>query len=103
MTDRVIVAFGPEVLVLTDAEFEVARQRGRELTQSAPIAPQASSDGLVTAQQLATDLNVAVSAVYEHAKSGRIPSVRIGKHVRFDRSAVIAALRPTVKTSASRR
>ena len=30
MTDRVLIPFGPEVLVLTEAEFAAARARGRE-------------------------------------------------------------------------
>ncbi len=101
--DRVIVAFGPELLVLTADEFAVARQRGRELTQPEEVAASPASSGLVTAQDLARSLSLAKSAVYEYAKAGRIPSVRIGRHIRFDEIAVRKALRPTGAVSVGRR
>jgi hypothetical protein len=36
-----------------------------------------------------------VSCIYEYAGAGRIPRVRVGKHVRFSPSAVLTALSAT--------
>jgi excisionase family DNA binding protein len=67
-----------------------------------PIAPPAAaqvpaevSEALVTAKALAMTLSLPVSCLYEYAKAGRIPSVRAGKHVRFNPDQVLAALRAT--------
>jgi excisionase family DNA binding protein len=94
MTDRVLIPFGPEVLVFTEAELAEARQRGRELAahSNPPPAPAAQSAGLVTAKALASEFSLPVSCIYEYAKAGRIPCVRVGKHVRFDKHLVRSAL-----------
>lgn len=98
MTDRVIIPFGPELLVLTEAELTEARRRGRALAprpiESVPRTE--STVSLVTAKQLASEFNLAVSCIYEYAKAGRIPCVRVGKHVRFDKHQVRAALQAAV-------
>ena len=67
-----------------------------------PIAPAAhhqvaagAPEALVTAKALAMTLSLPVSCLYEYAKAGRIPSVRVGKHVRFSPDQVLAALRAT--------
>lgn len=97
MSDRVIIPFGSELLVLTEAELTEARRRGRDLMpQAAPALPVEASVALVTAKALASEFSLPVSCIYEYAKAGRIPSVRVGKHVRFDKRLVRAALQPTV-------
>ena len=98
MADRVILPFGPEILVLTEQEFVQARERGRAMATQpdAPSVAQAPCKELVTASKLALELSLPKSCVYEYAKAGRIPSVRIGRHVRFNTQAVLAALRVMV-------
>jgi excisionase family DNA binding protein len=43
---------------------------------------------LLTPQQVAAQLQVPVSQVYNLHRTGRLPSLRIGKYVRFDEAAV---------------
>jgi excisionase family DNA binding protein len=94
MTDRVLIPFGSEVLVFTETELIEARRRGRELVPhaSAPPAPAVQVAGLVTAKALAAEFSLPLSCIYEYAKAGRIPCVRVGRHVRFDPHLVRSAL-----------
>jgi hypothetical protein len=94
MTDRVIIPFGTDVLVFTETELLEARRRGREFMPQATVpATQAEPPvGLVTAKAIAIEFSLPISCVYEYAKGGRIPSVRVGKHVRFDKRLVRSAL-----------
>lgn len=48
---------------------------------------------LVTADELAELLTISRSHVYQLAHDGVIPSVKIGRNVRFEVAAVLAALR----------
>src|SRR5436309_7819270 len=51
----------------------------------APAASQArTSSRLVTAKELAVELTFTVARVYELARTNHIPSVRVGRTVRFD-------------------
>lgn len=43
---------------------------------------------LLTAAQVATQLAVPKSWIYTAARTGRIPCVRVGRHVRFRREDV---------------
>jgi excisionase family DNA binding protein len=45
---------------------------------------------LLTAAQVAEMLAVTESWVWAHARSGDVPSVRLGRYVRFRRSSVLA-------------
>lgn len=49
-------------------------------------------DELLTAEQLAELLRVRKSTVEEYARRGLLPSLKLGRHRRFIRSDVIAAL-----------
>jgi excisionase family DNA binding protein len=49
-------------------------------TISSPIA--------LTAQQVSDLLQIPVWTVYEMAKDGRLPGVKIGRHVRFSRKRI---------------
>ena len=42
------------------------------------------SDRLLEAKEIAARLGVPASWVLEHARSGAIPCVRLGRYVRFD-------------------
>lgn len=48
---------------------------------------------LLTAPQLASELQVSEWSVRQKTLAGLIPAIRIGKSVRYEREAVIAALR----------
>ena len=47
---------------------------------------------LITADELAAALGIPKNAVYKLARENRIPTVRIGRRVRFDKNIVIEAL-----------
>ncbi len=48
------------------------------------------TDRLLDAGELAAVLHVPVSWVRQESREGRIPCVRLGRYVRFDRSDVLA-------------
>ncbi len=62
--------------------------RGR----SEPEPTRATLDELMTADQVAALLLLPVSTVKDYARRGVLPSIKLGKHRRFVRSAVQAAL-----------
>jgi excisionase family DNA binding protein len=94
MTDRILIPLpGIGTLELTREAYEAALHP-IAAPQSETAAPP-SATGLVTARALAARLSLPISCVYEYARNGRIPCVRAGKHVRFNPSAVLAALSAT--------
>lgn len=50
------------------------------------------TDRLLTAEQVAEILGVPASWIYEQARKGRIPHIKLGRYVRFRHSAVEAWL-----------
>jgi excisionase family DNA binding protein len=60
------------------------------------IAPTPSADDdrddVMVAHETADLLHVNVKTVYEHAKAGTIPCIRLGRHYRFSRRAIMALL-----------
>jgi len=56
-------------------------------------APDAAEQPLLTAEELAAALRVSRSWVYEAARNGAIPCLRVGALRRFDLAEVKAALR----------
>jgi excisionase family DNA binding protein len=49
-------------------------------------------DELMTAQQIAGILQMRVSTIEEYARRGLLPSIKLGRHRRFVRSDVEAAI-----------
>jgi excisionase family DNA binding protein len=47
---------------------------------------------LLTVPELARELNISESKIYELKDQRLIPHIRLGKSVRFDREAVVAAI-----------
>lgn len=95
MTDRVLIVLaGVGTVELTREAYEAALRPIAALPAERKPTPAAASD-LVTAKALAQRLSLPVSCLYEYAKAGRIPCVRVGKHVRFDPARVRAALGST--------
>jgi excisionase family DNA binding protein len=96
MSDHLIaLTVGSELALFTQAEVLEACRRGREFTKPIERHAASAAEALLDADQLAAILNLPKSCVYERARTGAIPSVRVGKHVRFDRVAVMRALLPT--------
>jgi excisionase family DNA binding protein len=93
MSDRVLIPL-PGVGTL-DLAREVYEAALRPIAAPASPLPATDSTELVTAKNLAVTTSLPVSCLYEYAKAGRIPSVRVGKHVRFHTAQVLAALRKT--------
>src|ERR1039458_7671537 len=90
MSDVVIIPLGAlGVLELPRDVFE-RHLRGCEVPQAAiaPPSPSASAAGLIDARALAKQLCVPTSWIMERARSGAIPSVRVGRYVRFNLAAV---------------
>jgi excisionase family DNA binding protein len=94
VTDRVILPLpGIGTLELTREAYEAALRPLAAPQSAAATAPSATD--LVSAKALANRLSLPISCVYEYARAGRIPCVRAGRHVRFNPTAVLQALRPT--------
>ncbi len=101
MTDArenlVLVPFGQRFLALTQAEFRGALERGREMVEGTTADKRlASANGpeepLVTAAEVARLVSMPEAWVYEAARRGTIPCLRLGaKAVRFRASEVIAS------------
>jgi excisionase family DNA binding protein len=94
MSDRVLIPLpGVGTLALSREAYEAAL-----IPISAPVASLATSssatgESLVSAKVLSASLSLPVSCIYEYAKAGRIPSVRVGRHVRFNHAQVLEALK----------
>ncbi len=88
-----VVPFGVAVLVLDDAEFEAALQRGRELAFSSPSKQANGTMQIVDAAGAEAATGVPASWWLEAARRGDIPHLRLGKYVRFDLAEVVEAVR----------
>jgi excisionase family DNA binding protein len=86
---RIPVERIPSVLTLLSARLiqEMACVERREQNLGTP-----NSEELLTASQLGKRLNVPESWVRSEQRADRIPSVRLGRYVRFRPSEVDAAL-----------
>jgi excisionase family DNA binding protein len=99
MSDRVLIPLaGIGTLELTREQYESALRPIR-VAPSEESAEGSRLDHLVTAKTLSAQLSLPRSCIYEYAKAKRIPSVRVGKHVRFDPIAVRSALGTTANVT----
>jgi excisionase family DNA binding protein len=57
------------------------------------------SPALLTPEDLATQMKIPVSWVYEQSRQGNIPTHRIGKYIRFDLSEVLESQKKKELTS----
>jgi excisionase family DNA binding protein len=57
-----------------------------------PTGPIRLSEPLLTADEVAALLAIRRSTVYELARTGQLPSIKIGRHLRFTRGMLEAAL-----------
>lgn len=107
MTDFVLVPYGSAFLRLTEAEFAAAMGRGLDPgPKSAPAHPPVAGEALLDSRAMGERLAVTAELCEQMAREGRIPSVRIGRYLRFDPAAVIrefADPRPAAKVAAGHR
>ncbi len=66
----------------------IVRASTRKANELVETDPRNETNLLLTVDQVAEILNVPPRRVYELAKSGNLPSVRIGRLVRFSRRAI---------------
>ena len=95
MTDRVLLALPDgRWLALEPAALQRALAEGAAVmgAPAALSAPESANEDLLSAGQMAIVLNLPKSCVYEKARAGELPSIRLGKHVRFNRAAVLKAV-----------
>jgi excisionase family DNA binding protein len=62
------------------------------LTSSSALPGPAVADGLLRPAEVAVLLSVRPSWVYDAVRSGRLPCLRIGRHIRFTRAMIDAWL-----------
>ena len=93
MTDRIVIPFGPDLLVLTAQELAEARARGRELLgegEGRTLPTSAPGPSLLDADTLAEATGIPARWWMDQARVHRVPHRRIGKRVRFDLGEVLA-------------
>ena len=79
----------PALIGILEAAKAVAWSRLADIVP----AQSTGAEPLVTAEELAPLVKLPVHAVRDRARRGLIPSVPLGRYVRFQASAVIAALK----------
>jgi hypothetical protein len=86
-------------LALEPETFRAALVSGAEL--SPPAAPCGAPSGprLLTSEQLGEQLSIPATWFEDAARRDEIPSVRIGKYVRFDLDEVLASLNPRIASA----
>ena len=90
----VIVPIGREFLVLTQEQFEEARERGRVLLPATPLmAKIAAHDEILDATGMEQRTAIPGSWWLEQARHNAIPHIRAGKYVRFNFMETLAAVR----------
>ncbi len=74
--------------LLGEALLEAIRQAVREEFQ-ALMGQNGHQANLLTAEQLAERLQVHKNWVYEQSRQGNIPTIRVGRHIRFSLHEVL--------------
>jgi len=98
MSDRILIPIaGLGVLALSREAYAEALAAGAELSAAAAPSAAASTEPLVDAVELAAALHVPVTWVEQAAREQRIPSIQAGRWRRFDRAAVLRALKANGK------
>ena len=75
--------------ILGDALLGAIRQAVRE--EFALIGQNGHQANLLTTEQLAERLQVHKNWVYEQSRQGNIPTIRVGRHIRFNLQHVISS------------
>lgn len=94
MSEYRLIPFGAAFLQLTPTEYDTIMGRG--LVAASITAPTHPSMGahteLVNVEVLSKQLSLPEGWLEAAAREGRIPSMKAGKHRRYDPTAVLAAL-----------
>lgn len=70
-----------------------ARRPVAKAGEAAPTTPaEPGHDDVMVAAEVAALLRLNVKSVYQGAKAGTIPCIRLGRHYRFSRRAIMALL-----------
>jgi len=96
VSDRVVIPLpGIGTLVLHVEVYRDGLEEGAKLfppAASVGARTTESDEPLMNAAEIARAVNVPKTCIYERAKRGDIPAVKVGKHWRFRRTDVLAAL-----------
>src|SRR5579864_3199421 len=96
--DRIVAALSEiavkqsEIAAKQSALAAIQSRLAARLLQSEDRPAAGPASELIDARALATRLGVHESFVRTAARAGKIPSIRIGRYVRFEPAAVIEAL-----------
>ena len=97
MTDRIAIPLPDGRWLALDREtFDAAVQAGADLAPQPAPPYSASRPCLLTSQQLAEQLSIPATWFEEAARRDEIPSVRVGKYLRFDSCEVLSSLNPRI-------
>jgi excisionase family DNA binding protein len=95
VADRIVIALSDGRWLARDREaFEAALVAGAELEPTKASSVATAGPRLLTSEQLSDQLNIPPTWLEEAARRDELPSVRIGKYVRFDLEEVLACLNP---------
>jgi hypothetical protein len=100
MADRIFVPLPDRRWLALDREtFDSDLAAGAELfpQEAPPAAP--SGPRLLTNEQLGFQLNIPATWLEDAARRDEVPSVRIGKYVRFDPDEVLSSLNPRIASA----
>ena len=77
--------------ILGEALLDTIRQAVREEIQSVLGQNGHNAGNLLTPEDLAEQLKLPVSWVYEQSRLGKIPTHKLGRYIRFDLHEVLAS------------
>jgi excisionase family DNA binding protein len=98
----IVIPIGNRFLALSEAEFEAALERGKELVNPVEQPYVEHPEPLLTAEEAAELTRLPKQWLLEAARQGRVPHYRLGKYVRFKQSELEASGRQALSTGGRR-
>jgi len=93
MADLIPIPWGEGYLQATRAEFDAMLARGLVPgANAAPAPPSMAGQALLDSRAMGERLSVSAEQVEAMAKRGEVPSVRVGRYLRFNPAEVVASL-----------
>jgi excisionase family DNA binding protein len=95
VSDLVLIPLGDRWLALSAEELRAAQERAARMgfgASATPAPPPVAEERLLTSQEMSDRLGVPDTWVEQAAKDARVPSVRVGRYLRFNATQVLAAL-----------
>lgn len=90
MTDRVVIPFGDDWLVMSPDEFQKALQKGIELMPDTLQTEPVDSPQWLSVKQMAEATGMGTTYWSEEARSGRCPSHKFGRSLRIPTSFLLS-------------